>query len=145
MHDDAPVLKRIWAMVSIAFFHMPGIFFPDRQRCRAAGFRYLIVRSCKDTKRCMYATRAHIYCGGFIRELSCPLLFRPCVMLEQERGLCQGEKKYQAGDAPDLEGDPGRSRGVAPHRFIDRGQREKEETPAQSQSAPTLFGEVEGF
>jgi len=66
-------------------------------------------------------------------------------MLEQERGLCQGEQKYQAHDAPDLEGHPGRGRGVAPDRLVEDGQRQKEYPPAPGQAAPTFFGEVESF
>jgi hypothetical protein len=54
----------------MAFFRCPAFYLPIGNDVAAKGFRYLIVRSCEDTKRCMYVTRAHICCGGIVRELS---------------------------------------------------------------------------
>src|ERR1700761_8662644 len=66
-------------------------------------------------------------------------------MLEKKRGLCQGKKKNQAHDAPDLERHPGRGCGVAPDRFIDGRECQKEKAPAPGQSSPAFFREIESL
>src|ERR1700761_4671058 len=64
-------------------------------------------------------------------------------MFYHQRCLCEREQKDQGDDAPDLERDPGRGRGCAPHSFIDRGQAEEKQTPANSEFLPALFVEFE--
>jgi hypothetical protein len=60
MRGLTPVLKKICVRESIDIY---AIFcFRDGGFARPE-FRYHIAKSRKDTKRCMYATRAHIYCG----------------------------------------------------------------------------------
>ena len=48
----------------MAFFRCAVFYFRIGNDVARTEFRYLIAKSHKDTKRCMYATRTHIYCAG---------------------------------------------------------------------------------
>src|SRR6185312_5577539 len=142
----APVLKNICARESMAFFNGTIFCFRAWRRYRAGKFS---LSYCQVSKRhkALYVCHARAY----LLRPAAPMtnrpgsLFRTAMVLEQERGLRQGKQKYQSHDAPDLETHPGRSRGVAPHRLVQRGQRQEENPPAQCETAPTFFRQLECF
>src|SRR5438445_12555061 len=76
------------------------------------------------------------------------LLFPACLvvqrMAQDQRHLAEGEQKRDRHDAPDLEGNPGVGGKIAPHHFVDDGQENKEQAPAEGEFSPAFGIELEG-
>src|SRR5262249_27433404 len=66
------------------------------------------------------------------------------LVARQQRDLSHCEQESQRHHSPHFERDPEIGRKIAPDHFVENGEDEKEDRPAQRELSPALGGQVEG-